>query len=573
MVKIEDILNKIGDDQADVRARLDKSASEDQNREKDEDASSQKSDAACMNKDKRNFFFSAQKAKPIGSLKRASFDLAQDELVNTPFDLPPIKDELSVSDLKKNSISMLEESSGGGSGEVSGDASTDASGDRESSAEGRNDGIVTYARGRRKKGKREVRRAEKTFGSGASSSGTESRSDSSLSGSKANSNTNLVDWDSESKSGSASGSDSANQPSHLYSKKALASQLKVAPNLELAALTKDRVDTVQETIREILDSISKPHGQNQEKNRFLSVNQSPQSRGNNDKDLVQIALRRKGLVKKGLNSSYPRLHLKYLSAELRVALTCVPSMHALFETLVPQIGSLELYSLYGKSDSLSALLDKYPIEFNEVTFGENGRHTKITWQRPKSYQRKFESKAVQIVDSGLVNKKELPKKILQTFSGDKGGSGSSLPIFNHFSSAVRTQFGVSNYTLLRITRSSVSDSEGSVLLKLETAKVGDYSLIDDPDYSDEIFQIVDSKDESPKNLFIKKVVARPRYKSGMKIFFLPFDFNCTLYVDERLFRRDLFNGIISLDAVPPRKDIYCTFNFEHILREFRERHL
>lgn len=569
MVKIDDILNKVDEYQRDVQEGIVQSNNATNgkiDRNKDEIGISQNSDAARMNEIKREIFYSTHAAKQTGSLKRASVDMDQDDLVNSSLNLPPLQNELNINALKNNSSSMPEESSGGGSDEVNGDASTDASGDRESSADARSDKIYLYARRRPKKGTKEVKQTEQTLGTGVFSSGSGSRTNS-LSGSKASSTTNLFDIDSESKSGSASGSDSTK------SKKASV-LLKGAADVESASPIKGRCDTVQETIREILDSILKAEVQNQEKNRFLSDNQAPQTRYYYDnKDLVQIALRRKGLMKKGLNSSYPRLHLKYLSAELRVALTCVPSIYTLFETLVPQIGSLELYSFYRKNTTLDKLFNKSPKEFSEERFGENGTYSKITWQRTKGVQEKFESKPVQIVDSGLVNKKKLPKKILQSFSGDREGKRSSLPIFNHFSSAIRSQFGLSSYTLLRITRSSVSDSEGSVLLKLETARVGDFSLIDDPDYIDEIFQIVNSKDKSPKNLFIKKVVARPRYKSGMKLYFLPFDFNCTLYVDERLFRRDLFNGIISLDAVSPPKDIYCTFNFEPVLKEFKEKHL
>lgn len=135
--------------------------------------------------------------------------------------------------------------------------------------------------------------------------------------------------------------------------------------------------------------------------------------------------------------------------------------------------------------------------------------------------------------------------------------------------AVSSLFGITDYTLVRVTRSTSNDNDGSVILKLETARPGDYSLIDDEELADDMINSIGKPYDTPNSLFIKKIVARPRYKSDMKIFFIPKIQNSSLYVDERMFERDLINGIIHVDQSLCIRSIFCIFKFDHILQQYK----
>lgn len=283
-----------------------------------------------------------------------------------------------------------------------------------------------------------------------------------------------------------------------------------------------------------------------------------------NKRLVQISLRRKSASRKsipteqaaGVNTS--KLHIKYLEAGMRVKLTMAPSIFALYNSLIPHTNRKQVFSL----------------KDNQAVFDDISKNMEATVSETSIMNRSLTSKSMQLIDNNLVNLAGYSHKVLQTFGKKKGDgnddkNSSQLPTFNSLDTAVSSLFGITDYTLVRVTRSTSNDSNGSVILKLETAKPGDYSLIDDEDFAEDMIHSIGKPNDTPNSLFIKKILARPRYKSDMKIFFIPKIQNSSLYVDERMFERDLINGIIDLDQSPCIRSIFCTFKFDHILHQFK----
>lgn len=195
-------------------------------------------------------------------------------------------------------------------------------------------------------------------------------------------------------------------------------------------------------------------------------------------------------------------------------------------------------------------------------------------------------KRVRLIDNNLVNLAGVSRKVLKSFqmSPDKvapptpvlmsdgpesDDSRGILTTFNLLDTAVTSLFGTKTYSVVRVTRSSSSTSDGSVLLKLECAKPGDCRLIDDKEFLEDMAASIGKPGQTPNNLFIKKVVARPRYKSDMKIYIVPTSKKVLLYVDKRDFERDLINGVIDIDF-PPDRFVYTTFPVDDILNNVRD---
>lgn len=190
------------------------------------------------------------------------------------------------------------------------------------------------------------------------------------------------------------------------------------------------------------------------------------------------------------------------------------------------------------------------------------------------YSGKSQCRRVRLIDSNLVNISRVSNKVLKTFAENnpllhESSANDSVSTFNQLDTAVSSLFNVQEYSLVRVTRSaSSSSSSGSVLMKLETARRGDFSLVDDREFMDDMLASLGNPGERPNNIFIKKVVARPRYKSDMKIYIIPSTDNMLLYADERMLERDLVNGVIDMDTPPVRK-IYTTFPADEILARVR----
>lgn len=192
-------------------------------------------------------------------------------------------------------------------------------------------------------------------------------------------------------------------------------------------------------------------------------------------------------------------------------------------------------------------------------------------------------KRVRLIDNNLVNLAGVSSKVLKSFQVGKEHRASSSPVsdslgsddrpgmvstFNLLDTAVMSLFGTRTYSLVRVTRSSSNTSDGSVLLKLECAKPGDTRLVDDREFMEDMVASLGREGQTPNNLFIKKVVARPRYKSDMKIYIVPTEKKVSLYVDRRVFERDLINGVIEMDC-PTDRYIYATFPVDGIIEDVR----
>lgn len=271
-----------------------------------------------------------------------------------------------------------------------------------------------------------------------------------------------------------------------------------------------------------------------------------------DRKMVKIGLRRKKSGRPSAESHGSKLHLKSLEAALRVKLTLVPSLTALYCSLTPNTNRKPIRSLHDpgvNEDSVST--PAYNYDVNQE------------WATKKG-------KSVQLIDSGLVDLSGVSNKILLAFNVHSGPivSANSSPTFNSLDTAISTLFGTSNYTLVRVTRSATNEADGSLVLKLETAQPGDIRLIDDEDFADDMLHSIGSEGRRPNNLFIKKIVARPRYKAGMKIYFVPYACNASLYVDSRMLERDLYNGVIDTD-IPFLKYVATAFESSRIVDEFK----
>ncbi|CUM65378.1 uncharacterized protein PRCAT00003014001 [Priceomyces carsonii] len=271
-----------------------------------------------------------------------------------------------------------------------------------------------------------------------------------------------------------------------------------------------------------------------------------------EKKLVKLAIRRKLVAKKNTEHHLNlKLHLRSLEAGLKVKLTLAPSMSALYNSLTPHTNQKKIESLF-ESDYMSFSHD----------LGDS--------YHPSNH---LVSKGVQLIDNNLVKLSDFSNKVLQNFSLNKKSpeeydAKAANPTFNSLKTAINSLFGAKQSTLIRVTRSTTDDLGGSVLLKLETARPGDYKLIDDEGFFDEMFCSIGSSGEDPNSLFVKKVLARPRYKSGMKLYLVPYDINCSLYTDERMLERDLINGVVSLESND--KAIYTTFPSSQILNDFKD---
>lgn len=283
-----------------------------------------------------------------------------------------------------------------------------------------------------------------------------------------------------------------------------------------------------------------------------------------NKKLVQISIRRKSANRKSIPSestpgagNISKLHMKYLEARMQIKLTMSPSIFSLYNALIPHTNRKQIYAIKDHK----AILDDLSSNMETILPGES------------IIDRNMVSKSMQLIDNNLVNLAGYSNKVLLTFSKKTDGDDSDLtpplPTFNSLDTAVSSLFGVSEYTLVRVTRSTSSDDEGSVILKLEAARPGDYSLIDEVEFSEEMVHSIGRHDDIPNNLFIKKIVARPRYKSDMKIFLIPKIQNSSLYVDERMFERDIINGVIEFDLSPSIKSIFCTFKIGHIINMYK----
>lgn len=268
--------------------------------------------------------------------------------------------------------------------------------------------------------------------------------------------------------------------------------------------------------------------------------------------LVQIAIRRKALARDfQTGSQHTKLHSKSLEAGLRVKLTLAPDLVNLYNSLTPHTSRKKNLRVYNSDGTFGSEIK------NETYLSDIHLRTK----------------PVQLIDNNLVNLSVFSNKVLKAFSNkDKNPQktgGGDISTFNSLNTAVHTLFGIDEYSLVRITRSTTNDFNGSVLLKFETAQPGELNLIDEEDFAEDLLHSLGKPNDDPSNIFIKKVIARPRYKSDMKIYLIPKNVNTSLYVDKRMFERDLINGVVTLDF-PFYKNILCAFEFQEVVESVKQ---
>lgn len=274
-----------------------------------------------------------------------------------------------------------------------------------------------------------------------------------------------------------------------------------------------------------------------------------------NKKLVQIAIRRKSLSGKESSNHGSKLHTKSLEASLRVKLTLAPDLISLYNSLTPHTNRRKSLRVFSTNEADSAVGADGSSIMNSNYLNDVLLSTK----------------AVQLIDNNLVKMSVFSNKVMKTFQHSKTKSSSehTLPTFNSLATAIHTLFGIDEYSLVRVTRSTATDYDGSILLKFETAKPGELNLIDDEDFTEDMLHSLGQVGSEPSNIFIKKVIARPRYKSDMKIYLIPKNVHRCLYVDQRMFERDLINGVIRFD-VPFYKTIYCAFDYEEVLQSVKD---
>lgn len=185
---------------------------------------------------------------------------------------------------------------------------------------------------------------------------------------------------------------------------------------------------------------------------------------------------------------------------------------------------------------------------------------------------KLETRVIRLIDSNLVDLAGVPSKVLKLLRYDLDDHGiqphNLVGTFNCLDTAVASVFKIQRYSLVRVTKSASTNLEPSVLVKLETAHPGDPALIDDDEYIEDMVTSLGRPRTLPTNLFLKKVVARPRYKVDMKLYFVPYAESMSLYVDLRILERDLINGVVDVNSEPDRM-LYTTFDpvpvLQHVL--------
>ena len=309
------------------------------------------------------------------------------------------------------------------------------------------------------------------------------------------------------------------------------------------------------------------------------------------KSFVKLAIRRKYSTKRKNNDTkQSKLHIKSLKAGIKIKLTLSQNLFALYHSLIPFTDERRIYPLFQDEDSISQLnellRDKVAnyANSNDHNISSHGLHSPSpncnSTNSTTNYNKNLISKGVQLIDNNIVDLSEYLNKIIKSFTNEMN---QSTPTFNSLDTAVNTLFQTKDYTLIRITRSTTDDVHGSSILKLETASPGDFNLIDDDENSDEMLHSLGKPNETPNNLFFKKIIARPRYKSNMKIYFIPEKVRYSLYTDYRSFERDLFNGVILVDFENydnPKdfrikrgngydRNVYCTFPTDQVLQHYK----
>jgi hypothetical protein len=74
--------------------------------------------------------------------------------------------------------------------------------------------------------------------------------------------------------------------------------------------------------------------------------------------------------------------------------------------------------------------------------------------------------------------------------------------------------------------------------------------------------------DRPTTTFLKKRVARPRYKSDMRIYLIPRSLPCVIYCEPRMFKRDLLRGFLNLNQAD--RSVVISFDYNELLKELEK---
>jgi hypothetical protein len=229
-----------------------------------------------------------------------------------------------------------------------------------------------------------------------------------------------------------------------------------------------------------------------------------------------------------------------LSKETTVRLTLVPTLGVLYSLLV--------------SDTMRKPLQV--LKYSDEKEAESKTNEELSTKNSMSgFSNMLNVQTVRFTDDPNVS----PKR------------DTAVPEFNTIDEAVFNLFGLTEYSLIRVTRAAATEVGGSVLLKIETAMPGYLYLNDD---EEEDFSTVEKNKElyrdsigfigdRPTTTFLKKRVARPRYKADMRIYLIPKAITCAIYCEERIFKRDLLRGF--LDLSKGERSIISAFEYEDFL--------
>jgi hypothetical protein len=204
-------------------------------------------------------------------------------------------------------------------------------------------------------------------------------------------------------------------------------------------------------------------------------------------------------------------------------------------------------------------------------------------------------------DEDSIIPNDIKLQYLPNFPNAIGLDSENIPVYRSVDSAVREVFDLREYTFLRITRSAAFERMGAVVLKMETAKPGEKWLDDDEfdlnllyklfgsdennckisneikgneneheignHNDDDLSNLLDSDGIGISTTFLKKKIARPRYKSNMRIYLIPRNSNVILYTREKMLRRDIINGTLNLNDKSDPRMIITAFNYENVLKD------
>lgn len=301
-----------------------------------------------------------------------------------------------------------------------------------------------------------------------------------------------------------------------------------------------------------------------------------------DHELVQLALRKRCCVRKRKEKVYRTKkpigkhnnHKKAikigrpLNPKTRIKLTLVPNLMSLHSMLVPTHRSEDIRVL-----SEGEIPEKERKA--ELTMDKN-----VKWKfRPNQHGSMFPGKAytITLVDKDYVPTNSEKKGIRYETGGAIGYERSrskngevGTPIYNDFKQAVEELFQIDNFSLVRVTRAAALEKTGAVVLKLETSHPGDRQLndededVDNSRRSDEDDVYLGKRGDPIGPLFIKKKIARPRYKANMRIYLIPRDTRAVLYSQESMLERDLVKGVLDLQTDP--RLVLCAFDYRNLLK-------